>query len=42
MKRPLVQMLREEHGFSERRACEAVGRRGRWRAMSAGLTGTKK
>lgn len=25
MKRPLVQMLREEHGFSERRACEAVG-----------------
>ena len=25
MKRPLVQMLREQHGFSERRACEAVG-----------------
>lgn len=25
MKRPLLQMLREKHGFSERRACEVVG-----------------
>lgn len=25
MKRPLVHRLREEHGLSERRVCEAVG-----------------